>query len=118
MKPLRSTLGTLVAIVLLAFFGVSVLAYAADAISGKVYVMANRADGNTILVFNRTVEGGLTQIAEAATGGLGSGPGELPTPFPRGIAAGNPLTSQDSLIMTHDGLQIRVAPSANRSMAL
>jgi 6-phosphogluconolactonase len=69
----------------------------------RVYAMANRSDGNTILVFHRTTEGVLTQIAEVSTGGLGSGPGELPAPFPPGIPAGNPLTTQDNLALTDDG---------------
>ena len=43
-------------------------------------------------------------MTEVSTGGLGSGPGELPAPFPLGIPAGNPLTAQDSLILTDDGL--------------
>lgn len=69
----------------------------------RVYAMANRSNGNTILVFHRTTEGVLTQIAEVSTGGLGSGPGELPAPFPPGIPAGNPLTTQDNLALTDDG---------------
>jgi 6-phosphogluconolactonase len=69
---------------------------------GRVYAMANRAEGNTILVFDRKADGTLTQIQEVATGGLGSGPGELPAPFPP-FPAGNPLTSQDSLVMTKHG---------------
>jgi len=69
----------------------------------RVYAMANRAGGNTILVFHRSGDGQLTQIAEVSTGGLGSGPGELPAPFPPGIPAGNPLTAQDNLVMSADG---------------
>jgi 6-phosphogluconolactonase len=65
--------------------------------------MANRADGNTILAYHRTAEGNLSLIAEVSTGGLGSGPGELPAPFPLGIPAGNPLTTQDNLVLTEDG---------------
>jgi 6-phosphogluconolactonase (cycloisomerase 2 family) len=70
--------------------------------SGRVYIMPNRAAGNTIMVFNRADDGGLTFLAEVPTGGLGSGPGELPAPFPVGPGP-NPLTSQDDLIITEDG---------------
>lgn len=69
----------------------------------RVYVMPNRAGDNTIAVFDRAEDGTLTFLQEVSTGGSGSGPGELPAPFPRGIAAGNPLTSQDSLVRTDDG---------------
>ena len=69
----------------------------------RVYVMGNRAEGNSILVFHRTSEGVLSQIAEVSTGGLGSGPGAFPAPFPPGIPAGNALTTQDSLVLTDNG---------------
>ena len=91
-------------IVLLLLIGVSGHAYGQALFNPhRVYVMANRAAGNTILVFHRSPDGALTQVAEVATGGLGSGPGELPAPFPPGIPAGNPLTTQDNLVMTDDG---------------
>lgn len=104
MKALKSFSGPCIAMVLLlpAMLSGSARAESAQK-EGKVYVMPNRAEGNTIVVFDRSATGELTQIAEVSTGGMGSGPGELPAPFPRGIAAGNPLTSQDSLVLTDDG---------------
>jgi 6-phosphogluconolactonase len=70
--------------------------------TGRVYIMPNRASGNSIMVFDRAKDGSLTLLAEVSTEGLGSGPGELPAPFPIGPGP-NPLTSQDDLIITGDG---------------
>lgn len=104
MKALRSVPGPLAEIILVLFFAVNGHAYAQTLLNQqRVYVMANRAEGNTILVFHRTPEGVLSQIAEVSTGGLGSGPGELPAPFPLGIPAGNPLTTQDNFVLSDDG---------------
>jgi 6-phosphogluconolactonase len=103
MKILRITSRPLAAIIFL-LIAVNGHAYSQTLLNQqRVYVMANRADGNTILVYHRTVDGTLSQIAEVSTGGLGSGPGELPAPFPIGIPAGNPLTTQDNLVLTDDG---------------
>lgn len=102
MKVLRKTPGPLAVLFLL--IAMNGYIYAQTLLNQqRVYAMANRSDGNTILVFHRTAEGVLTQIAEVSTGGLGSGPGELPAPFPPGIPAGNPLTTQDNLVLTDDG---------------
>lgn len=104
MKVLRSISGPLAAIVLLLVIAVNGHANGQTLLNQqRVYVMANRADGNTILIYHRTAEGDLSLIAEVSTGGLGSGPGELPAPFPLGIPAGNPLTTQDNLVLTEDG---------------
>ena len=104
MKVLRRAPRPLAAIILLLLIAMNGYAYGQTLLNQqRVYVMANRADGNTILVFHRTAEGVLTQIAEVSTGGLGSGPGELPAPFPPGIPAGNPLTTQDNLVLADDG---------------
>src|SRR5215469_4885443 len=64
--------------------------------SGRVYAMANRAEGNTIVVFQRAEDGALKVIQEVSTGGRGSGPGQLPAPFPP-VPAGNSTTTQDEL---------------------
>lgn len=69
---------------------------------GRVYVMSNQAEGNTIIVFRRADDGTLTRIHEIPTGGLGSGPGVLPSFLPPGPGP-NPLQSQDSLIATDNG---------------
>ena len=68
----------------------------------KLYVMSNQAEENTIIVFKRANDGRLTRIQEVPTGGLGSGPGVLPSFLPSGPGP-NPLQSQDSLIKTEDG---------------
>jgi 6-phosphogluconolactonase len=104
MKVLRRAPRPLAAIILLLLIAMNGYAYGQTLLNQRrVYMMANRADGNTILIFHRTAEGVLTQIAEVSTGGLGSGPGELPAPFPPGIPAGNPLTTQDNLVLTDNG---------------
>ncbi len=72
---------------------------------GRVYIMPNRADGNTVMVFNRAGDGSLTFLTEVSTGGLGSGPGELPAPFPKGPGP-NPLDSADNLIISENGRHI------------
>jgi 6-phosphogluconolactonase len=104
MSALRSTSRLLAAVTLLILIAANGRLYSQTLFTQqRVYVMTNRAEGNTILVFHRTEDGALSQIAEVPTGGLGSGPGELPAPFPLGIPAGNPLTTQDNIILTEDG---------------
>lgn len=71
--------------------------------AGRVYLMVNGAAGNNIVVLQRGEDGQLTFLQEVATGGLGSGPGELPPPFPPGLPGPNALDSQDSLVMSDDG---------------
>ena len=65
---------------------------------GKVYVLTNQSEGNTIVVLDRAADGTLTRVQEVSTGGLGSGPIPLPPP----IGGPNPLDSQDALIATPD----------------
>jgi len=69
-----------------------------DRESNAVYVMTNRAEGNTIVAFRRASDGTLTLLEEVSTGGLGSGPIPLPPP----IGGPNPLDSQNSLISVRD----------------
>jgi 6-phosphogluconolactonase len=119
MKVLRSISGPLAAIVLLLVIAVN--GHADDQTllnQQRVYVMANRADGNTILIYHRTVEGDLSLIAEVSTGGLGSGPGELPAPFPAGIPAGNPLTTQDNMVLTDDGRFLLVVNAGSNDFSV
>jgi 6-phosphogluconolactonase len=73
-----------------------------DSRGGSVYVLTNLAQGNTVVAFHRNTDGTLTFVEEVATGGLGSGPGELPPGFGTGPGP-NPLDSQDGLILTEDG---------------
>src|SRR5947209_6998677 len=70
---------------------------------GRVYVMVNGSSGNTIMVLQRSEDGQLSLLQEVSTGGLGSGPGELPPPFPPGLPGPNELDSQDALVMTDNG---------------
>src|SRR5262249_11055295 len=69
---------------------------------GVVYVLTNLVEGNTVVVFHRSADGTLTRVSEVATGGRGSGPGELPPGFGDGPGP-NPLDSQDGLVLTEDG---------------
>jgi 6-phosphogluconolactonase len=71
-------------------------------VNNRVYVSSNVGTGNTILVYDRADDGALTFISEVATGGFGSGPGELPPPLPP-FPGPIPLDSQDALIKTSDG---------------
>jgi len=73
-----------------------------DSEGGAVYVLTNLAQGNTVVAFHRNTDGTLTRTEEVATGGLGSGPGELPPGFGPGPGP-NPLDSQDGLVLTEDG---------------
>jgi 6-phosphogluconolactonase (cycloisomerase 2 family) len=50
-------------------------ALAAGNRTGAVFVMTNAADGNAVLVFDRAVDGTLTEVGEVPTGGLGAGSG-------------------------------------------
>src|SRR5262249_49546866 len=70
---------------------------------GRIYLMANHATGNKIVVLQRGEDGQMSRLQEVATGGLGSGPGELPPPFPPGRPGPNALDSQDALVMTDNG---------------
>jgi 6-phosphogluconolactonase (cycloisomerase 2 family) len=58
---------------------------------GVVYVMTNRANGNSVLVFRRSTTGQLQKIQEILTGGLGTG------------VTLDPLMSQSSLALRDDG---------------
>jgi 6-phosphogluconolactonase len=61
------------------------------AASGFVYVMTNRAEGNSVLVYRRASTGVLTLVQEAPTKGLGTG------------FANDPFMSQGSLSLSSDG---------------
>lgn len=81
-----------------------------DSTIGRVFVLTNKADGNTIVSLQRAQDGSLTRVEEVATGGLGSGPIPLPPP----IGGPNPLDSQDALITTPDHhFLLAVNPGSN-----
>jgi 6-phosphogluconolactonase (cycloisomerase 2 family) len=62
--------------------------------SDSVYVMSNSAAGNRVAVLRRSPSGGLTNTGTFATGGKGSGPGEL--------IVSDPLGSQGSMLLSPD----------------
>lgn len=61
--------------------------------TGVVYVMTNQATGNSVTVFDRDVDGGLTQGGTFPTGGLGVG--SVTNPI-------DPFQSQGSLVLSED----------------
>jgi len=78
--------------------------------SGFVYVMTNDPAGNTVIQYQRS-GGSLTQLSEAATGGLG-GTGN-------GVGPLDPLGSQDSLVLSGDGsFVLAVNAGSNQVSAL
>jgi hypothetical protein len=66
---------------------------------GFVYVSTNQASGNSVVQFQRALNGQLTRTAQALTQGAGSG------------MTKDPLASQDSLVLTGDG-QLLLAVNA------
>lgn len=68
---------------------------------GFVYVMTNRAQGNSVLIYRRAANGTLTFSQEVPTQGLGTG------------FTGDPFESQGSLSLSHDGsLLLAVNPGS------
>jgi 6-phosphogluconolactonase len=62
--------------------------------TGAVYVMSNQDTGNSVTVFDRAADGGLTRLGTFPTGGVGAG---------NSINAQNdPLTSQGALAVSED----------------
>ena len=83
--------------------------------AGRVYVLTNAAEGNSIVVLDRAADGTLAREEEVSTGGLGSGPLAGPPP----IGGPNPLDSQDALIESPDGrFLIAVNPGSNEVSVL
>src|SRR3954447_2484853 len=91
LKSLSLLVSTLTLIVT---FTTSPSAYAAAQQSGgggAVYVMSNRAEGNSVLVFSRGANGGLQFQREVPTQGLGTG------------ATRDPLMSRGAVRLSSDG---------------
>ncbi|MGH3710086.1 MAG: lactonase family protein [Pseudonocardiaceae bacterium] len=64
--------------------------------TGIVYALNNQETGNSVTVFDRAADGGLTRMGTFPTGGLGTGNG-------RSLAtAADPLTSQGALALSAD----------------
>src|SRR5205085_5060050 len=64
--------------------------------TGTVYVMSNQDTGNSVTVFDRAADGGLTRMGTFPTGGLGAGNSIDPG------AQSDPLGSQGSLGISED----------------
>jgi 6-phosphogluconolactonase len=74
--------------------------------TGAVYVMTNRAEGNSVEVFSRGANGGLKFVREVPTQGLGTG------------ATRDPLMSQGALRLSNDGhLLFAVNPASGELTA-
>lgn len=68
---------------------------------GVVFVMTNKAEGNSVLVYRRAANGGLQQLQEVPTQGLGTG------------VTNDPLMSQGALALRRDGkLLLAVNPAS------
>ncbi|MGH3818334.1 MAG: lactonase family protein, partial [Pseudonocardiaceae bacterium] len=64
--------------------------------TGTVYVLNNQDTGNSVTVFDRAADGGLTRIGTFPTGGLGAGNSIT------NQAAADPLNSQGALALSAD----------------
>ena len=84
--------------------------------SGRVYVMTNASDANTVVVYSRANDGSLARFQEAATGGRGSGVGVLPPPLPPNPGP-DPLQSQDGMVMTADGRFLLVVNAGSNEIS-
>jgi len=74
--------------------------------TGNVYVMTNRAEGNSVEIFSRGANGGLKFVREVPTQGLGTG------------ATRDPLMSQGALRLSMDGhLLFAVNPASGELTA-
>ena len=107
LRAIQNHLSLLSVGILIAVCSLNAYAVVRDADGGKpatnrVYVLSNLGEGNSVLVYDRADDGGLTFLEEVSTGGFGSGPGELPPPLPP-FPGPIPLDSQDALIKTQNG---------------
>lgn len=67
------------------------ITFAATAAAGAVYVMSNRANHNSVFVYQRGADGSLSFVSETPTNGLGTG------------VTLDPLMSQGALTLRDDG---------------
>lgn len=72
--------------------------------SGSVYIMTNRAEGNSVLVYKRASDGSLTFSKEVSTHGLGPG------------LTLDPLQSQGSLSLSNDGKLLLAVNAASGTL--
>lgn len=92
-----------VSIFALAVFTILPMGAAAHIGDNFVYVMTNKSPHNSIVTFRRASDGALTFAHETLTGGSGTGPN-----------GADPLGSQDSLVLSGDGLVLRVCGKHSR----
>lgn len=78
--------------------------------AGAVFVMTNHADGNEVYMYGRRNNGKLVKLDSFPTGGRGSGVG-LTVPI-------DPLGSQDSLALTHDGRYLYAVNAGDDTITL
>ena len=71
--------------------------------TGAVYTATNNANGNSVLVFDRSADGGLTFVSAVATGGNGSG---------------NGLGNQGGLALTADGKFVLVVNAGSNDLSV
>src|SRR6185436_4443960 len=70
---------------------------------GAVYTATNSVNGNSVLVFDRTADGGLTYVNAFSTGGQGSG---------------NGLGNQGGLALTADGKFVLVVNAGSNDISV
>ena len=100
--------GIVASIFALAVF-LTILPMAATAQIGDnfVYVMTNKNPHNSIVMFRRASDGTLTFPHETLTGGSGTGPN-----------GADPLGSQDSLVLSGDGLVLLAANAGSNEISV
>jgi 6-phosphogluconolactonase len=80
-----------------------------SSLSDSVFVQTNAAGGNSIVMLNRTLSGGLVKVGTFSTGGLGAGPGTT--------VAADPLGSQNSLKLSDDGRWLFVVNAGSNQIS-
>jgi 6-phosphogluconolactonase len=64
--------------------------------TGTVYALSNQDTGNSVTVFDRAADGGITRVGTFLTGGLGAGNSIT------ALASADPLNAQGSLVLSED----------------
>jgi 6-phosphogluconolactonase len=92
---------------LAAFLTILPLGAAAQMGDNFVYVMTNKKPHNSIVTFRRASDGALTFAHETLTGGSGTGPN-----------GADPLGSQDSLVLSGDGLVLLAVNAGSNEISV
>src|SRR5215469_10853910 len=104
MKSAVSFIAKIVATITIILLLSHLSAGAAFASQGLVFVMTNRAQGNSVLVFRRGSDGSLQRLQEVATQGLGNG------------LSDDALASQGSLTLNSDGSLLLAVNAASEDI--